>query len=304
MPLSEQIGTTRGLRISSIDIGSNAIRQVIVEIQPDGQWRILKKFRAPLRLGTDVFEGRQIKPHTLTELIFTFRKMARLNRKYKVHKVLALATSAMRDAKNKMQVLTAIRKASKIKVEIITGQREAHLIQQSIFKSQIVNFKSALLIDIGGGSAELTALEKNKIIFSKSYPLGVVRLLAQTQKNKSNVTAMAKKYLQTLRKQAHHNKYEIAIGTGGNFDALSKLKIELLKKTPHTNVTYAEVQQLFRLWNKMTLKQKQSLDIRRDRIDVLGLALELILAIMSEFKIKKLKIPLTGLKEGAIHSLL
>ena len=290
------------MRISSIDVGSNAIRQVIVDVLPSGQWVTLKKFRAPLRLGADVFSTGFIQPSTEAELIQVFKKMAKLNKRYKAQKIITLATSAMRDAKNSRQVISHLKQKTHIDVKVITGANEAQLIQNAIFQSRIVNFESSLLMDIGGGSTEFTIFRNSKIMTAHSFPLGVVRLLHLSQRSKKSISEMCRPFLKRVRQNAHTTKIDIVIGTGGNFDALSKLKLQLLKKTPHTNVTLSELKAIYQRWNKMTLAQKEKLNIRKDRIDVLPLALELILATMLEFNISKIKIPLTGLKEGAILS--
>jgi exopolyphosphatase/guanosine-5'-triphosphate,3'-diphosphate pyrophosphatase len=292
------------MRISSIDVGSNAIRQVIVDVSPSGSWQTLKKFRAPLRLGNDVFSTGLIQDETRKNLIEVFRKMAKLNRKYKAQKVIALATSAMRDAKNSRSIISEIKNLTKIQVTTITGQTEAELIRLSIFKSQIINFKTALLIDIGGGSAEFSTLKNDKIISSQSFPLGVVRLLNLTQKRDKSVAEIAKPILNKIKLKNKTQNIQIAIGTGGNFDALSKLKLQLLKKSPNTNLTKTEIEQILKIWNQLSIFEKESLNIRRDRIDVLPLAIELILETLKLFNIEKVKIPLTGLKEGAIYSAL
>jgi exopolyphosphatase/guanosine-5'-triphosphate,3'-diphosphate pyrophosphatase len=292
------------MRISSIDVGSNAIRQVIVDVSPSGSWQTLKKFRAPLRLGNDVFSTGLIQNETRKSLIEVFKKMAKLNRKYKAQKVIALATSAMRDAKNSRSIISEIKKITKIQVTTITGQTEAELIRLSIFKSQIINFKTALLIDIGGGSAEFSTMKNEKIISSQSFPLGVVRLLNLTQKRNKSVAEIAKPILKKIKLKNKTQNIQIAIGTGGNFDALSKLKLQLLKKSPNTNLTKTEIEQILKIWNQLSLVEKEALNIRRDRIDVLPLAIELILETLKLFHIEKVKIPLTGLKEGAIYSAL
>lgn len=122
------------MRISSIDVGSNAIRQVIVETNisdfATNQWIIFKKYRAPLRLGTDVFEFGRIQPKTIKKLIIIFKKMAKFNRKYKVQKNIAVATSAMRDAKNAKALINIIKKQTGLKINIISGATEARYIQQ------------------------------------------------------------------------------------------------------------------------------------------------------------------------------
>ena len=289
------------MRVSSIDVGSNAIRLVIIKIHPNGQWEQIKKFRAPLRLGTDVFEHKRLLTETVAELVEVFVKIAKLNKKYKVEKTIALATSAMRDAKNKKAVVALIKKTSKINLEIISGQEEARLIRNAIIKSRSNNFSDALLIDIGGGSAELTGLSEEKIVFSKSYPLGVVRLLSIKNKNR-DVKEYCESHLKKIKPGRH--KFSVAVGTGGNFDAVARLKMLLLKKAPQTHLEKKELLEIQAKWQKLSYDQKLALGLRPDRIDVLDLAMDLILLIIKKFEITKIKIPMTGLKEGSIHNLL
>ncbi|MFN3697032.1 MAG: hypothetical protein ACK4VO_06270 [Pseudobdellovibrio sp.] len=291
------------MRISSIDVGSNAIRLVIVEIHKNGRWEQIKKFRAPLRLGTDVFQYKRLQTETMLELAQVFKKIAKLNKKYRVEKVLAIATSAMRDAQNKKQALTLIKKESKIKLRIISGQEEARIIRNAIIKSNSNHFANSLLIDIGGGSAEITGLNGQKIVFSKSYPLGVVRLLNLEQKQIS-IHDHCYKYINKIKLTQAKIKYDVGIGTGGNFDALARLKLAILKKAPQTHMTKEELLKIQKIWHKMSYDSKINLGLRPDRIDVLALAINLILMIMDQFKLNHLKIPMTGLKEGAIHELL
>lgn len=294
------------MRVSSIDVGSNAIRLVIMEIHQNGQWEQIKKFRAPLRLGTDVFEHKSLQPETVAELVEVFKKIAKLNKKNKVEKTIALATSAMRDAKNNKAVVSLIKKTSKIKLDIISGQEEARLIRNAIFKSKSNHFSNALLIDIGGGSAELTGLYQDKILFSKSYPLGVVRLLSIKNKKK-NVREYCESHLKKIkndRPSAGRHHFDVAVGTGGNFDAIARLKLSLLKKAPQTHLEKAELLKIQEKWKKLSYEQKIALGLRPDRIDVLDLAMDLILMIINRFEITKIKIPMTGLKEGSIHDLL
>ena len=296
------------MRISSIDVGSNAIRQVIVETDvanyATNQWIILKKYRASLRLGTDVFEYGQIQPETILKLVNVFKKMAKLNKKYKVQKNSAVATSAMRDAKNNKSIINLIKKLTGLQINIITGVQEAEYIQQSIIKSNLINFENSLLIDIGGGSLELTAVNKLNIIEAKSFPLGVVRLLNKIKKNKIVLKTEALKYLNPFFKKVKNIHFSNAIGTGGNFDALSKLKLDLLKTTPPTNLSIDEIKSIHLIWSKLNLENKLKLNIRKDRIDVLDVALPLIILTLEKFNITKLKIPNTGLKEGVIQALI
>lgn len=298
------------MNISSIDVGSNAIRMVIAQIDKSipasisqrSLWTVVKKFRAPFRLGTEVFQNGEISDEALNQLVQIFQQMNKLNKKYKVQKVFAVATSAMRDAKNKRKVNRILKQKTGITLKVISGDEEARYIRNSVLCSDIVNLQQSLLIDIGGGSAELTSLKNQQVIKSKSYPLGVVRLLKKSQNPRFVLKEEVNLHLKKFGSSGYH--FENAIGTGGNFDALAKLKLSLLKKAPQTNINRSEIEQILNVWNKLSIDEKLRLNIRKDRIDILDIAIPLILYILDFFKIEKLKIPNTGLKEGVIQSYL
>lgn len=293
------------MRLSSIDIGSNAIRQLIVEIKEDGSWKLLKKHRETIRLGTDVFNGGSIHLSTQKRLILAFKRMAKLNKKFKVDRSLAFATSAFRDAKNKKLILSAIYKQSRIKIKVISGNKEAELIRKAVQNSIGLSTEHCLLIDIGGGSVELTHLQNKKIYYSRSFKWGMVRTLTESRiQNKKPQSILASKLLKSKKLLPKH-KFNIAIGTGGNLDAMAKLKLVALKKGPNTIITRSELKNIYELFLKTPSYQRaEKFKLKPDRVDVIEPAMFLTLNLMQKYKINKIKIPGTGLKEGAILSLL
>lgn len=293
------------MRISSIDIGSNAIRQLIVEVNVDGSWIILKKHRECIRLGTDVFHTGQIEANTVKRLLVAFKRMAKLSKKFKTDKNLAFATSAFRDAKNKKPILSAISKTSGIKIKIISGKKEALLIRTAVQKSIGLNDDHCLLIDIGGGSVELTHIQKNKIFYSRSFKWGMVRTLTEAEQQKRTPQYILTRKLTRTQNELPKARFNVAIGTGGNLDAMARMKLSSLKKGPNTIITYSELKKIYRIFqstnpNKRALKFK----LKPDRLDVIAPAMFLTLSLMKKYRIKKLKVPGVGLKEGAILSLL
>lgn len=293
------------MRLSSIDIGSNAIRQLIVEIKSDGGWKILKKHRETIRLGTDVFDDGSIHPGTQKRLLLAFKRMALLNKKFKVHKTLAFATSAFRDAKNKKPILSAIYKQSKIQIKIISGKKEAELIRQAVQNAIGLDDKHCLLIDIGGGSVELTHLQKNKIFYSQSFKWGMVRTLTEAKSQSKTPQRILANKLSENSKLLPKGRFELAVGTGGNLDAMAKLKLILLKKGPNTIITKAELNQMYILFLKTKSNERSiKFKLKPDRVDVIEPAMFLTLNLMKKYRINKIKIPGIGLKEGAILSLL
>ena len=296
---------SKKMRLSSIDIGSNAIRQLIVEIRPDGAWKVLKKHREMIRLGTDVFDDGLIHVNTQKRLILAFKRMARLNRKFKVDRSLAFATSAFRDAKNRKLILTAIYKFSRIKIKVISGRKEAELIRRAVQKSIGLDDRHCLLIDIGGGSVELTHLQKNKIYYSKSFKWGMVRTITESKVQAKEPKKILIEKLAESEKLMPKGRFEIAIGTGGNLDALGKLKLVALKKGPNTLITMAELEKIYQIFTNTPVAARAArFKLKADRVDVIEPAMFLTLSLMKKYKISKLKIPGTGLKEGAILSLL
>ncbi len=293
------------MRISSIDIGSNAIRQLIAEIDPNGGWRVIKKHRENIRLGADVFNGGLIKSSTQNKLLLAFKRMARLIKKYKADRSLAYATSAFRDATNKKLILSAIQKASGIRIQIISGAREAELIRLAVQNTIGIQDQKCLLLDIGGGSIELTELLKTKINFSKSFRLGMVRMISEAHERNLNVQQHLKQKLQQENKNFPRGKFDILIGTGGNIDSISRLKLLILKKGPNTVVTQKELQKIYKSFLRTPLdKRTKKFNLKPDRVDVLEPAMYLVLTLMKKYNTKRMKIPGVGLKEGAILSLL
>lgn len=293
------------MRLSSIDIGSNAIRQLIVEIKPDGAWKVLKKHRETIRIGTDVFDDGLIHINTQKRLILAFKRMAKLNRKFKVDRSLAFATSAFRDARNRKPILSAIYKLSRIKIKVISGRKEAELIRRAVQKSIGRDDRHCLLIDIGGGSVELTHLQKDKIFYSKSFKWGMVRTITESKVQSKTPGKILIEKLAESQKLMPKGQFEIAVGTGGNLDALAKLKLMTLKRGPNTIITTSELEEIYRIFLKTPAAARAAtFKLKPDRADVIEPAMFLTLSLMKKYKIKKLKIPGTGLKEGAILSLL
>jgi len=293
------------MRLSSIDVGSNAIRQVIVEISPDGSWKTLKKHREAIRLGSDVFSDGLIHENTIKKLIPAFKRMAKNNRKFKVDRSLAFATSAFRDARNKKPVLLAIYRASQIKVSVISGKKEAELIRLAVQSCVAPSSQNSLLIDIGGGSVELTHLRQNKILYSRSFKWGVVRTLAECQAQNRKCQHIINERIQRNHRLIPKGRFDVAVGTGGNLDALARLKLTYLKTGPNTLVTYDELKKIYQQFIKVRPADRAThFALKPDRVDVIEPAMYLTLSLMKKYSIKKIKIPGIGLKEGAILSLL
>lgn len=296
--------------LAAIDIGSNAIRMVVAEYSRLGL-RTLKKYRFPIRLGADVFDKGSISAKNLKESARTFKKFKELTQKYKVSRIRAVGTSALREAKNQKAFLELMHRKSDIKIEVVDGVEEAKLIHLAVKREVHLEQHNALLIDIGGGSVELTFSLSSMMTATQSFPFGTVRTLEMMKKKKlqeSQLSLVMAKFLEPLthfiQSQGSEHTLDFAVGTGGNLDALGKLKPLLLKSTSRTFLTLTELSQIIEKLQKMSQKERcDQLDLRPDRADVIVPAAMTVETVMRQAGLKKLLIPHVGMKDGILWTM-
>ena len=170
-----------GLRFAAIDIGSNAIRLLFARIIENGKNKpyLIKEslIRMPLRLGQDVFIDGEISAINSEKFLKTLNGFKDLINAYEPISYRACATAAMRNAKNGQDLVASVKLKTNIKIEIIDGSEEATLILSKNINQYLKATTNYIHIDVGGGSTELSIINKNKAKISRSFPIGSVRLL-------------------------------------------------------------------------------------------------------------------------------
>ena len=163
-------------RYAAIDIGSNSIRMEAAEVVAGLPPRVLASDREVTRLGESVFRTGAVSEEYVKATCTVLARMAELYRKLDVVGVRAVATSAIRDTRNQREFLARASEAAGADVEIISGREEARLIHLGVQSNWPQQEKRVLIIDIGGGSAEIIASDRGQLIEAYSKPLGAVRL--------------------------------------------------------------------------------------------------------------------------------
>ncbi len=300
-----------GSRIAAIDVGSNAIRLVIGEIDDKGEIKVLKKFREGVRLGKDTFSSGEISKKSIERTLETFIKFRRFIKEHDVKQVRAVGTSAMREAQNRDAVVAEVFKISGLQIQVIDGFEEGRLIFTAVSKRVDLESTRAVLIDIGGGSVELTIAEDGKIRATQTFPLGTVRLLealeAKGLKEKHLPTIIEESFNPVrafLREHLRTKSVDFAIGTGGNFECLGKLRVALLSKTSIYSMTFDELSELTDHLASITVKERMHyLRLKNDRADVVVPAALVTLAVMEAIPTDTLNVPFVGLRDGLLASL-
>ena len=163
-------------RYAAVDIGSNSVRMLAAETAPGRPTRILAAERQVTRLGAGVFLNGRIPPETINLVCEDLSRMAQVYRKLDVVGVRAVATSAVRDASNQQEFLGRASEVLGTPVEIISGQEEARLIHLGVEARWPQQDKRVLIVDVGGGSAEVILADHGALSEAFSKPLGAVRL--------------------------------------------------------------------------------------------------------------------------------
>ncbi len=160
---------------AAVDIGSNSVRLKIARLERR-RLRAIHEDREVTRLGEGVFRTGFLTPESIAETVKVLRRFHRATQQIVTDSVRVVATSALRDARNSQAFLEWVRSATGWRVEIISGLEEARLIHLGLVSSRRVDTSTALMIDLGGGSCELTVSGRGHIRDTVSLPLGAVRL--------------------------------------------------------------------------------------------------------------------------------
>ena len=283
------------MKIAAIDIGSNAIRLLIEEVhRHENQWRIDKVSltRVPVRLGDDVFRTGRISDEKLRQLVKTMRAFWYLMDVHQVEMFRVCATSAMREAKNRKKVIETVEREANFRIEILSGELEAQLIFKNYFHQNLNSKGNYVYLDVGGGSTEITLINKGKRIKGQSFDLGTVRSLAGGIN--PNVWSDVQQWLKSLKTMPNKR---IAIGTGGNINTLFKLQ----GKKPNDLLTLDELKNLYKLLEPLTVDERIfNFKLRPDRADVIIPACEIYIKILQLAGIKEMLVPKIGLSDGMI----
>ncbi|MEE2671407.1 MAG: hypothetical protein VYA54_06845 [Bdellovibrionota bacterium] len=290
--------------ILAVDIGSNAMRASMACLDQTNDLEILSTMRFSLRLGEDVFRTKKISKKKIQKTIEAFEDLRDLNKKFKFKKVKIVATSAIRNAENGPLLVEKVKKETGLDIEIISGKKEAEYIQLAVANVMNLSQSRTLLIDIGGGSTEITLCDNNKIVFTKSYSCGTVRLLesGHFKKQKELIKDFVDEASSDFKIYLKKKPIDLCIGTGGNLRRMGKLR-KIFFKRSNLKVTHTELSAILDEIQSFSIEQRMDyLDMREDRADVIIPATKIIEEILFQFGISEIHLPKVGLKEGLILS--
>lgn len=284
--------------LAAIDVGSNAIRLLISNVERNGKTDFRKAafIRVPIRLGEDVFTTGRIGEDKQRRLVEAMRGFAGLMSAFEVRAHRACATSAMREASNGPEIVARIRGESGVVVEIISGREEAGIIFEAGGIAGLMDSdKHYLYVDVGGGSTEVSVYSNRRRARSKSFALGTVRSISGA--TEAGEMDRFKEYLRGIKRDFDP---VAIIGSGGNINKAHKM----LAGKDKEPLRATELEDLYRKLSDMSYEERmEKMGLNDYRADVILPALDIFITAARRCRIEDIVVPKIGLVDGIIHGL-
>jgi exopolyphosphatase / guanosine-5'-triphosphate,3'-diphosphate pyrophosphatase len=218
------------MRIAAIDIGTNSIHMIVVRVRPDLSFEVIDREKDMVRLGAGGLDGRSLTDSAIRAALQTLAKFKRLAESHKVDEIVAAATSATREAENGGDFIAEVHRQTGIAIRVISGTEEARLIHLAAGYGVDVGGTTAVVIDIGGGSVEITLGSASHLTLGKSFKVGVIRLTERFVESDPLSSGHERRLIKHLNRELGSYLDQIAargfdrvIGTSGTILSLGAL---------------------------------------------------------------------------------
>ncbi len=296
-------------RIAAIDIGTNSIHMIVAEAKSRG-YRVVDREKEMVQLGLSSLDGHPLTEDAIDRGVNTITKMVEIARRWEADEIIAVATSAVREAPNRRDFLKRVRDYSGIKVRVISGEEEADYIFRAVRSAVDIGSSTALCIDIGGGSAEMIVGTADEIYFTASEPLGSLRLSQRFELNDrphASSAAHCREFViertSKIRKRVRRIGFDQAIGTSGTILALATICCDRETTSGLLTLERARLADVIPELAAMTAedrKTKFNVDEKR-ATTILGGAVALE-AIMTSLGVQSLLACPVAIREGIVES--
>jgi exopolyphosphatase / guanosine-5'-triphosphate,3'-diphosphate pyrophosphatase len=218
------------MRLAAIDIGTNSIHMIVVKVRPDLSFEIIDREKDMVRLGAGGLDGRSITPTAMAAALQTLAKFKRLAESHKVDEIVAAATSATREADNGGDFIGEVDRLTGIRIRVISGTEEARLIHLAAGYGVDIGGSTGVVVDIGGGSVEVTLGTATHLALGKSFKVGVIRLTERFVKSDPLSGRDERRLIKHLNRELGSyldlvagRGYDRVIGTSGTILSLGAL---------------------------------------------------------------------------------
>ena len=310
--------TRRNITLAAIDVGTNSIHMVVAQIQPDiPAFTIISRDKSTVRLGDRDSANGNLTPSAINRAMIALRRCQDIAKSLQVVDIIAVATSAVREAPNGSEFLAQVETELGLSINLIAGSEEARRIYLGVLSGMSFNDNPHLIIDIGGGSTELILGDGNEARSLSSTKIGAVRLTRESITtdpiSNSEFTAlqayirgMLERPIEEIRSKIQPLEVLRLVGTSGTIEALATLQArESLGTVPNPLNGYEFTRNQLANWieklRRMKYAERSSIPGMNDRRAEIILAGAMILyEVMTQLNLSNLRICERSLREGVI----
>ncbi len=298
------------MKVAVIDLGTNTFH-LLVAAYCNSDFYIVHKARIPIQLGQDALRFGVISEANLDEACQAMQKFKQVMTEYGVEHYYATATSAFRRAKNGQAAAEQITKVTGIAIEIINGIKEAALIYQGVRKGHVLDDAPAIIADIGGGSLELMIANKDAMLWSNSYMLGVRLLYNRFHKQDPPGIEALTDLQGYLTEQlsglfdavALYNPVRL-IGCSGVFKTLAKMQGLQQNNNAPLPIKQKAFEELYQgVYNKAYLERLELPGMHHLRAEMIIESCAIVQSILHNTEVNVIETSLYGIKEGLLTQL-
>ena len=311
-PKVERRREPRRYRIAAIDVGTNSIHMIIAEEERHG-YRVIDKERQMVQLGRNSLAGKPLTEDAIERGVSTLRTMAEIARRREVDDIVAVATSAVREAPNRRKFINEVKRTAGIDLRVISGEEEADYIYRAVRSAVDFHGGTALSVDIGGGSVEMIVGTSSEVFLTGSEPAGALRIAQKFGLNDAVDDDQLKECRRAVRKLLKKTLaristlgFDFTIGTSGTIVTLASLASDPDAVSSGLRwLTLARLRELIAALAPLPAAdraRKFSLDQKRAETILAGaIVLE---QIMRGLDLERLRACDTALREGIVESML
>ncbi len=299
-------------KIGIIDLGSNSARLVIVNLFSEGYFVVEDELKENVRLGQDMERDGFLKPQRVAETIKTLKMFRKLCDASGVSRIIAVATAAVRRAKNQRSFLDEIQASCGIKIRVLSAEEEAVFVYRGVINT--MDMPKGLILEIGGGATKIVYYNRRNIINYATLPFGAVTLTGLFSgdglKPEEQAAKIEEFFSEQLKKVEWIGEVDTEvqmIGVGGSFRNLFKIS-KMVHKYPLDIVhgytmTSGEFDKVYDMIKVLDIDKKKKIKgLSSERADILPAALAIIKSFVSFFGFEKFMFSGSGLREGIMFN--
>lgn len=300
-----------GERMGAIDVGSNSIRLLVAEFDPQTGIKVVDEVKDQPRLASGIGESKRLDEFAMARALQALGRMREVAERRGVRRLVAVATSAVREAENGKLFVERVRKEVGIPLKIIDAKAEAELSWRSVAHHFPLATGRALVADIGGSSLELIGAINGMVELNRSLPLGAVRLtekyLFESKSRTREVERLRVKVNKQLKGVVRWREWSNAtvIGSGGTFTNLARM---VLARRGHPTeaahgeiVKTAEVEQLLEWLCSLSVERRRNVPgLNPQRADIILAGLAVTAELLKLVEARNLTVSAFGLREGLL----